>query len=131
MSVRIFSKKAFQFGTGANRLTGEIDCFVTVPGTFQSMPEKFLDDKTFKLAIKTGSVSIINNNIEQNKAEDSVVAQADDYDTTKAYYEKLKTMNREFAIEEGKKYNVEIEGDEKLGVFKKRVFEAYKLSLEE
>lgn len=131
MSVRIFSKKAFQFGTGANRLTGEIDCFVTTPGAFQNMPEKFLEDKTFKLALKTGSVSIINNNIEQNKAEDSVVTQADDYDPTKAYYEKLKTMNRESAIEEGKKYNVEIEGDEKLGVYKKRVFEAYKLSLEE
>lgn len=129
MSVRIFSKQAFQFGTGANRLTGDIDCFVTVPGSFQDMPEKFLTDKTFILAEKCGLVSVIKSSAQQKNAEETIVTQADDYDPAKAYYEKLKTMDRESAVEEGKKYNVAYDENEKLGTFKKRVFEAYKLTL--
>lgn len=129
MSVRIFSKQAFQFGTGADKLTGDIDCFVTVPGTFQDMPEKYLNDKTFILAEKCGCVSVIKSRESEIAAENSVVTQADNYDPTKSYYDKLKVMDRDSAIEEGKKYGVTYNDSEKLGAFKKRVFEAYKISL--
>lgn len=130
MSIRIFSKKAFQFGTGANR-SGDIECFVTVPGTFQNMPEKYMNDKTFKLAVKTGSVSIIDSTAKQKVAENTVVTSADDVDPAKQYYDKLKTMDRESTIEEAKQYGLSIEDGEKLGTFKKRILEAYKLTLEE
>ena len=38
-TIRIFSKKAFAFGPGAVQGSDVIENFVTVPGTFQDMPE--------------------------------------------------------------------------------------------
>ena len=51
-TMRIFSKKRFAIGPGAIRGTDKIELFVTNPGTFQDMPEKYKDDATFKLAVK-------------------------------------------------------------------------------
>lgn len=129
--VRIYSKKAFQFGPGANRLTGEIDCFVTVPNSFQDMPERFTSDPMFILAKKCGDVSVINTHRDEVEAEvEHVDTHVDTVDPVAKYKEKLQTMNREETFAEGTKLEVEpIEG-EKLGQYKKRIYEAYKLTVE-
>lgn len=58
-TMRIFSKKRFAIGPGAIRGTDKIELFVTNPGTFQDMPEKYKDDATFKLAVKAGEIEVI------------------------------------------------------------------------
>lgn len=124
--IRIFSKAAFQFGPGANR-NGDIDSFITVPGTFQDMPDKYKDDKTFKLALKCGMVNVIDNKAAQVIAEETTTSSVD-IDPIKAYYEKLKMMNADEVSIEAEKYNVTYNKNDKLSETKKKVFEAYKLA---
>lgn len=129
--VRIYSKAAFQFGIGANR-SGDIDCFVTVPNAFQDMPEKYTSDRTFQLAVKCGMVTVIDSKtVEQIKETEADTTSAVDTDPVKMYYEKLKIMDRAATEEEAKKYNVELIKDEKLSLTKKRILEAYKISINE
>ena len=59
MSIRIYSKKAFSIGPGANRVDGSVENFVTTPMAFQDMPEKYKDDPTFKLAVSCGDITVI------------------------------------------------------------------------
>lgn len=124
--IRIFSKAAFQFGPGANR-NGDIDSFITVPGTFQDMPDKYKDDKTFKLALKCGMVNVIDNKAAQVIAEETTTSSVD-IDPIKAYYEKLKMMNADEVSIEAEKYSVTYNKNDKLSETKKKVFEAYKLA---
>lgn len=124
--IRIFSKAAFQFGSGANR-NGDIDSFITVPGTFQDMPDKYKDDKTFKLALKCGMVNVIDNKAAQVIAEETTISSVD-IDPIKAYYEKLKMMNANEVSIEAEKYSVTYNKNDKLSETKKKVFEAYKLA---
>lgn len=124
--IRIFSKAAFQFGPGANR-NGDIDSFITVPGTFQDMPDKYKDDKTFKLALKCGMVNVIDNKAAQVIAEETTTSSVD-IDPIKAYYEKLKMMNANEVSIEAEKYSVIYNKNDKLSEAKKKVFEAYKLA---
>lgn len=128
--MKIFSKAAFQFGPGANR-SGDIDCFVTVPGTFQTMPDRFANDKTFKLAVKCGMVSIIESSAKQIEIEESEKPSNVDIDPAKQYKEKLKTMDREAVAAEAEKLGIKINLEEKLSEIKKVVYEAYKESLSE
>lgn len=135
-TIRIFSKAAFSFGPGAQRGTDVIDNFVTVPGSFQDMPEKYASDPTFKRAVQFHEVEIIEKhttaqvpkvevNAEENKNEESEV------DPVEKFYEELKGMNKEQTEEIAKKYGAEfVEGDA-LKMNKKRVMEAYKLSISE
>lgn len=124
--VRIFSKAAFQFGPGANK-NGDIYQFITVPGTFQDMPDEFKNDKTFQLALKCGMVSIIDNKAAQVIAEETTISSVD-IDPIKAYYEKLKMMNANEVSIEAEKYSVTYNKNDKLSETKKKVFEAYKLA---
>ena len=59
MSIRIYSKKAFSIGPGANRVDGSVENFITTPLAFQDMPEKYKDDPTFKLAVSCGDITVI------------------------------------------------------------------------
>lgn len=124
--IRIFSKAAFQFGPGANR-NGDIDSFITVPGTFQDIPDKYKDDKTFKLALKCGMVNVIDNKAAQVIAEETTISSVD-IDPIKAYYEKLKMMSANEVSIEAEKYSVTYNKNDKLSETKKKVFEAYKLA---
>lgn len=127
--MKIYSKAAFQFGPGANK-SGDIDCFITVPNAFQNMPDRFANDKTFKLAVKCGMVTVINSAEKQAKVEEeSVNATNVDIDPVKKYYEKLKTMNKEDVASEAEKLGLKVDMSEKLSEVKKKVFEAYKLSI--
>ena len=105
--IRIYSKKAFDIGPGADRKTSEIESFLTVPGSFQEMPEKYLDDPTFKLAVQCGDIVIMNNapavHVDSITAYTSKVEDDEDADNDKLineYYEKVKTMNTDEVQEE-------------------------------
>jgi hypothetical protein len=139
-TIRIYSKAAFAFGPGAQQGTDVIDSFVTVPGAFQDMPEKYTQDPTFKRAVQFHEVEIIEKKAfvqaqqtkveveteTENKNEDDTVV-----DPVEKFYEELKGMNKEQTAELAKKYGAEfVEGDA-LKMNKKRVMEAYKLSITE
>lgn len=137
-TIRIYSKAAFAFGPGAQQGTDVIDSFVTVPGSFQDMPEKYTQDPTFKRAVQFHEVEIIEKKtfIQENKAENEVTVEDGNKDDTvvdpvEKFYEELKGMNKEQTAEIAKKYGAEfVEGDA-LKMNKKRVMEAYKLSITE
>nr|DAV38454.1 MAG TPA: hypothetical protein [Caudoviricetes sp.] len=137
-TIRIYSKAAFAFGPGAQQGTDVIDSFVTVPGSFQDMPEKYTQDPTFKRAVQFHEVEIIEKKtfVQVNKAENEATVEDGNKDDTvvdpvEKFYEELKGMNKEQTAEIAKKYGAEfIEGDA-LKMNKKRVMEAYKLSITE
>lgn len=139
-TIRIYSKAAFAFGPGAQQGTDVIDSFVTVPGAFQDMPEKYTQDPTFKRAVQFHEVEIIEKKAfvqpQQVKAEVETTANDENEDDTavdpvEKFYEELKGMNKEQTAELAKKYGAEfVEGDA-LKMNKKRVMEAYKLSITE
>ena len=139
-TIRIYSKAAFAFGPGAQQGTDVIDSFVTVPGAFQDMPEKYTQDPTFKRAVQFHEVEIIEKKTfvqaQQAKVEDETTAKDENEDDTavdpvEKFYEELKGMNKEQTAELAKKYGAEfVEGDA-LKMNKKRVMEAYKLSITE
>lgn len=139
-TIRIYSKAAFAFGPGAQQGTDVIDSFVTVPGAFQDMPEKYTHDPTFKRAVQFHEVEIIEKKAfvqaQQTKVEVETDAENGNKDDTavdpvEKFYEELKGMNKEQTAEIAKKYGAEfVEGDA-LKMNKKRVMEAYKLSITE
>lgn len=132
-TIRIYSKKAFSLGPGATRANDSVEEFVTVPNSFQDMPEKFANCSTFKTAVKTGSIVVI-----EKKATTPVdvsFEDANDDATTKdealiqEYYAKLKAMKNDELYAEAKKYNVEKVDGERTSTLKRRVFEAFKISI--
>lgn len=139
-TIRIYSKAAFAFGPGAQQGTDVIDSFVTVPGAFQDMPEKYTQDPTFKRAVQFHEVEIIEKKtfVQSQQVKDEVETTAKDenedgtaVDPVEKFYEELKGMNKEQTAELAKKYGAEfVEGDA-LKMNKKRVMEAYKLSISE
>lgn len=137
--MRIFSKKAFAIGPGAQQGSTEIDSFITVPGAFQDMPDKFNDDPTFKLAVKAGDITVINGSAQQHEVEKR---QADGHEkapvddkasqtAAQAFYEELKVMNKDGVAALAEKYGIEVKDGEKLKDLKKRVFEAFKIAEDE
>lgn len=130
MAIRIFSKKAFAIGPGAQQGNPEIESFVTVPGAFQDMPEKYQNDPTFKLAVKAGEITIITgSSVEKQMEDDEQVVDDQAHQTAlEAFYEELKVMGKDDAIALGEKYELKPKNNEKMGQFKKRIFEAYKLA---
>lgn len=143
-TIRIFSKKAFAFGPGAQHGTDVIDHFITVPGTFQDMPEHYRTDRTFIEACKCGDVEIVWVNARSVVSENKVEVKAEDETETpvdenkvdveaevKKFYEDLKTKSATETKELAKKYGADFVEDDQLKINKKRVLEAYKISLTE
>ena len=143
-TIRIFSKKAFAFGPGAQHGTDVIDHFITVPGTFQDMPEHYQNDLTFKEACKCGEVEVVRVNARSVVHENKVEVKAEDETETpveenevdveaevKKFYEDLKTKSATETKELAKKYGADFVEDDQLKINKKRVLEAYKISLTE
>lgn len=143
-TIRIFSKKAFAFGPGAQHGTDVIDHFITVPGTFQDMPEHYQNDLTFKEACKCGEVEVVRVNARSVVHENKVEAKTEDESEThveeneidveaevKKFYEDLKTKSATETKELAKKYGADFVEDDQLKINKKRVLEAYKISLTE
>lgn len=129
--MRIFSKKAFAIGPGAQKGLDTVELFVTVPKAFQDMPDKYVDDPTFKLAVSSGDIIVADANNTEKKivdAEFSDVPQETAKDKIEVFYEELKAKNREETLKLADEYSVKYSDDDKLGNIKKRVFESYKLN---
>ena len=135
MSIRIYSKKAFSIGPGANRVDGSVENFITTPMAFQDMPEKYKDDPTFKLAVSCGDITVIEKKATVSSA--SVVEleneedEATESDAVEKFYEELRGKKAEEVKELAEKYGAEFIPSDKLSMNKKRVFEAYKLSIDD
>ena len=135
MSIRIYSKKAFSIGPAANRVDGSDVNFITTPMDFQHMPEKYKDDPTFKLAVSCGDITVIEKKavvpsgtiVEPVKEED----EATESDAVEKFYEELRGKKAEEVKELAEKYGAEFIPSDKLSMNKKRVFEAYKLSIDD
>ena len=135
MSIRIYSKKAFSIGPGANRIDGSVENFITAPMAFQDMPEKYKDDPTFKLAVSCGDITVIEKKaaipsdiiVEPEHEED----EATESDAVEKFYEELRGKKAEEVKELAEKYGAEFIPSDKLSMNKKRVFEAYKLSIDD
>lgn len=135
-TIRIYSKKAFAIGPGAMQGSDVINSFITTRGAFQDMPAAFVDDPTFKLAVKAGDIVVINKQ-NQRKVENQEFEDADEAEEesdpnaekVQAYYEELKAMKTDEVEVEAEKYGAEFDKDDKLKNNKKRVLEAYKIWL--
>lgn len=131
-TIRIFSKRAFAIGPGASR-DGSIDSFITVPNAIQDMPDKYESDKTFRHAVECGDIQIMNASVAVASA--SVDKTFDDsenessVDPVEEFYESLKIKNKEEVKKLAEEYGAEYIETDKLSQNKKRVFEAYKLSV--
>lgn len=130
MAIRIFSKKAFAIGPGAQQGNPEVESFITVPGAFQDMPEKYKNDPTYLLAVKAGDITVVTgSSVEKQMEEDEQVIDDQAHQTAlQAFYEELKVMGKDDAIALGEKYELKPKNGEKMGAFKKRIMEAYKLA---
>lgn len=139
MSIRIYSKKAFSIGPGANRVDGSVENFITTPLAFQDMPEKYKDDPTFKLAVSCGDITVIEKKtavpsaaiVEPEKEEDKEEEVPEIDDPVEKFYEELRGKKADEVKELAEKYGAEFISSDKLSVNKKRVLEAYKLSIED
>ena len=138
MSIRIYSKKAFSIGPGANRVDGSVENFITTPMAFQDMPEKYKDDPTFKLAVSCGDITVIEKKaavpsatIAEPEKEEEKEEVTETDDPVEKFYEELRGKKADEVKELAEKYGAEFIDGDKLSVNKKRVLEAYKLSLED
>ena len=131
-TIRIFSKRAFAIGPGASR-DGSVDSFITVPNAIQDMPDKYENDKTFRHAVECGDIQIMN--APAAVASASVEKTFDDsenvssVDPVEEFYESLKIKDKEEVKKLADEYGAEYIETDKLSQNKKRVFEAYKLSV--
>lgn len=143
-NIRIYSKKAFAFGSGASRDGKEVDLFVTTPRAFQEMPEKYMADETFKLAVVCGDVIVYNAaqqiavptipSVEQAEEtfDDEHSGDTEKNDKEKLiseFRENLKIANAEKVAELANEYGAEFVKTDALKINKKRVMEAYKLTI--
>lgn len=135
MSIRIYSKKAFSIGPGANRIDGSVENFITTPMAFQDMPEKYKDDPTFKLAVSCGDITVIEKKAMVSSASiigpENEEDEASETDAVEKFYEELRGKKAEEVKELAEKYGAEFIPSDKLSMNKKRVFEAYKLSIDD
>lgn len=153
-TIRIFPKKTFAIGPGAQKGSAGIDQFITVPLSFQDMPERYANDPTFLAAVKSGDITIVNNptmvtgitpspatttpveeptekETEEETTDEEVTEEKEeeDLDSVEEYKESLKKMKAEEVKAEAEKYNANFVDSDPLKQNKKRVLEAYKLSL--
>ena len=130
--IRIWSRACFAIGPGASRDGKVIDSFMTVPGAFQDMDERYMEDPTFKAAVAAGDIQIMTAKPQIAmgvKHVDVPKAPADDHvETIDEYKERVKAMSAEEVASECEKYGAEFVNSDKLKDNKRRLMEAYKLA---
>lgn len=131
-TIRIFSKRAFAIGPGASR-DGSVDSFITVPNAIQDMPDKYENDKTFRHAVECGDIQIMNAPVAvASTSVDKIFDDSENessVDPVEEFYESLKIKNKEEVKKLAEECGAEYIETDKLSQNKKRVFEAYKLSV--
>ena len=128
-NIKIYSKAAFAIGEGATR-NGDIDQFVTVPRSFQDMPEKYITDATYLAAVKAGMIIPYTSTPAVSVVEENAAEEFGSKESVDDFKNELKAMNHAQVKELAEKYNAEFVESDKLSENKKRVFEAYKLTLD-
>lgn len=123
--VRIFSKKAFGLGPGAQK-DGTVDMIVTVVNGFMDIPEKYTHCRMFELAVQEGSITVIENKqhqqqVEANAHKTPVVEEHEDF------AEEVKGMKKTEVIAKAKELGVMFDETEKLSDIRRKVVEAYKM----
>ena len=133
--IRIWSRACFAIGPGASRDGKVIDTFYTVPGAFQDMDERYMEDPTFKAAVVSGDIQIMTAkpqvavdvpHVEAPYVDSDANASADPIEE---YKEKVKAMSAEEVASECEKYGAEFINSDKLKDNKRRLMEAFKLSI--
>ena len=131
--IRIWSRACFAIGPGASRDGKVIDTFYTVPGAFQDMDERYVGDPTFKAAVDSGDIQVMTAkpqvavdvphvDVPESPATDTV-------ETVDEYKERVKAMSAEEVATECEKYGAEFVNSDKLKDNKRRLMEAYKLTI--
>lgn len=132
--IRIWSRACFAIGPGASRDGKVIDSFITVPGAFQDMDERYMDDPTFKAAVAAGDIQImtakpqIAMDVKHIDVSEDTTEDEDHVETLDEYKERVKTMSAEEVASECEKYGAEFVNSDKLKDNKRRLMEAFKLS---
>ena len=132
--MRILSKKTFALGEGARRDGVFVPQFITVRGAIQELDDSYAKDRTFQMAVRAGDIVIMNPDVSTDKQiEEAVVNKASEKEPSKLdlYKEKIKLMDANEVEEAAKEYGAVFNKDDKLRENKKRLLEAYKLSLTE
>ena len=133
--IRIWSRACFAIGPGASRDGKVIDSFMTVPGAFQDMDERYMEDPTFKAAVDSGDIQVMTAkpqvavdvpHVEAASVDSDADASADPIEE---YKEKVKAMGAEEVASECEKYGAEFVNSDKLKDNKRRLMEAFKLSI--
>lgn len=130
--IRIWSRACFAIGPGASRDGKVIDSFLTVPGAFQDMDERYMEDPTFKAAVAAGDIQIMTAKPQvavDVKHVDIPETPEISVDPVEEYKEKVKAMTAEEVATECEKYGAEFVNSDKLKDNKRRLMEAFKLSL--
>lgn len=131
--VRIYSKRAFAFGPGADRY-GNVDMFVTVPRSFQEMDEKYTVDPTYKMAVVCGDVipypaeTVICGAPAETVKQEEKQDEKQDETAENEFYEKLKIASKSEVEKLAEQYGAEFIKTDSLRQNRKRVMEAYKLA---
>lgn len=128
--IRIWSRACFAIGPGASRDGKVIDTFYTVPGAFQDMDERYVEDPTFKAAVDSGDIQIMTAKPQVAVDVPHVdVPATDTVETVDEYKERVKAMSAEEVATECEKYGAGFVNSDKLKDNKRRLMEAYKLTI--
>ncbi len=131
--IRIWSRACFAIGPGASRDGKVIDTFYTVPGAFQDMDERYMEDSTFKAAVDSGDIQIMTAKpqvaVDVPHVDVPDVPTTDTVETVDEYKERVKAMSAEEVATECEKYGAEFVNSDKLKDNKRRLMEAYKLTI--
>lgn len=128
--MRIFSKKSFALGEGVTKNNPDGVSIVTVPGTFQTIPDYLVNDPMFKAAKAEGSILVVNDKNDEAKAEatasEGAVKDLNAKSDAEKFYEELKGKDREQTLEIAEQYGIKVAADTKLGKIKQMIMTAYK-----
>lgn len=131
--IRIWSRACFAIGPGASRDGKVIDTFYTVPGAFQDMDERYVEDPTFKAAVDSGDIQVMTAKtqvaVDVPHVDIHETLSTDTVETVDEYKERVKTMSAEEVATECEKYGAEFVNSDKLKDNKRRLMEAYKLTI--
>ena len=133
--MRIFSKKSFALGEGVTKNNPDGVSIVTVPGTFQTIPDYLVNDPMFKAAKAEGSILVVNDKNDEAKAEatasDGAVKDLNVKSDAEKFYEELKAKDRDQTLEIAEQYGIKVAADIKLGKIKQMIMSAYKSAANE
>lgn len=133
--MRIFSKKSFALGEGVTKNNPDGVSIVTVPGTFQTIPDYLVSDPMFKAAKAEGSILVVNDKNDEAKAEatasEGAVKDLNVKSDAEKFYEELKAKDRDQTLEIAEQYGIKVAADTKLGKIKQMIMSAYKSAANE